>query len=405
MNFILTNYEPLNYIFITGFSFLLVFLGIPSIIHVANKLRLYDDNRKPRKSHGFGISRLGGIAVFSSLFITLLLFSDFSQARTANYLLTALILIFAVGLKDDLWGVNPGTKFLIQLISALIVVLLADIRISNMHGILTIGVLPYWVSVVFTTVLIIFITNSFNLIDGIDGLVGVTALMVSLAFGLFFAYMERPGMAGLAFTLTGATLGFLKFNVSPARIFMGDAGSMLIGLVAAVLAVRFIDMNIAGNVSPVYFAAAPAIAMAILIGPIFDTIRVFFLRLLKGQSPFVADNNHTHHRLLGLGFTHKQASIILMSFHNLLLTTVIYFREMGNEVLITFLFASSMAFSLTLTVLLKRDEKKAFITNRVLSVKHTHPSVSHTLTQLRTQGNDLAVEAVRLEVQAEKTGT
>ena len=405
MNFILTNYEPLNYIFIAGFSFLLVFLGIPSIIHVANKLRLYDDNRTPRKSHGFGISRLGGIAVFSSLFITLLLFSDFSQARTANYLLTALILIFAVGLKDDLWGVNPGTKFLIQLISALIVVVLADIRISHMHGIAGIGSLPYWVSVVFSTVLIIFITNAFNLIDGIDGLVGVTALMVSLSFGLFFAYMGRPGMAGLAFTLTGASLGFLKFNVSPAKIFMGDAGSMLIGLVAAVLAIRFIEVNLAGNGSRVWFVAAPAIGMAILIGPIFDAIRVFCLRLLKGQSPFVADNNHTHHRLLRLGFTHQQASIILMSFNNVLLTSVIYFRELGNEILIAFLFASSMAFSYTLTLLLKRDEKRTIITNRILKVKPAHHAVSPELTQLRAHPGELTVEAPRMEVRSGKTGT
>jgi UDP-N-acetylmuramyl pentapeptide phosphotransferase/UDP-N-acetylglucosamine-1-phosphate transferase len=285
------------------------------------------------------------------------------------------------------------------------VVLLADIRISDMHGIFSIGVLPYWVSVGFSTVLIIFITNSFNLIDGIDGLVGVTALIVSLAFGLFFAYMGNPAFAGMAFTLTGASLGFLKFNVSPAKIFMGDAGSMLIGLVAAVLSIRFIELNIGGSVNPVYFAAAPAIGMAILIGPIFDAIRVFVLRLLKGQSPFVADNNHTHHRLLRLGFTHKQTSIILMSFNNLLLTMVIYFREMGNEVLITFLLVSCIAFNLGLTLLLKRDERKVLHTGKALTLKPTHISGSHTVTQLRSQSSNLAVEASHLKVRSEKTGT
>lgn len=369
MNFTLLESESLNYFFIAGFSFLLVFLGIPSIIHVANKLKLFDNNKPARKNHGYGISRLGGIAVFSSLFITTLLFSDFIHARTANYLLTAFILIFAVGLKDDLWGVNPGTKFFIQLVSALTVVLLADIRISNMHGILNIGILPYWVSVGFSTLLIIFITNSFNLIDGIDGLVGVTSLIVSFTFGLFFAYMGNPSFAGMAFTLTGASLGFLKFNVSPAKIFMGDAGSMLIGLVAAVLAIRFIELNIAGNVSQVYFPAAPAIAMAVLILPIFDVIRVFVLRLIRRSLPFRADNNHTHHRLLRLGFNHRQSTLILMSFNNSLLSIVIYFRSMGNEVLMAFLFLSCVIFNMGLTLLFNRNERKAGLESATLTLK------------------------------------
>lgn len=405
MNFTLTNYEPMSYFLMTGFSFLLVFLGIPSIIHVANKLRLFDNNLPARKTHGFGISRLGGIAVFTSLIITLLLFSNFVESRTASYLLTASILVFAVGLKDDLWGVNPGTKFLIQLISALIVVLLADIRISNLHGIFSIGILPYWVSVGFSTVLIIFITNSFNLIDGIDGLVGLTGLIVSLTFGIFFAFMGNPAFAGMAFTLAGACLGFLKFNVSPARIFMGDAGSMLIGLVAAVLAIRFIELNIDGSIRPAYFAAAPAVGMAILIGPIFDAFRVFVLRLLNGHSPFIADNNHNHHRLLRLGLTHKQTSIILMSFNNLLLILVIHFRELGNELLIAILFVSCMVFNLALTLLLNSNERKGLQKVGPLTLNPTRLGGSPMIAQLRILGSDLAAQTTGLKVSSGKTGT
>ena len=358
MNLALSGNYPLNYIFIIIFSFLLVFLAIPSIIHIANKLQVFDNNKVERKNHRYGVSRLGGIAVFCSLVLTTLLFSDFINLNISNYLLTAFILIFAVGLKDDLWGVNPSTKFFIQLLTALTVVLLADIRISSMHGIFNIGILPYWVSVGFSVLLIIFLTNSFNLIDGIDGLVGLTALIVSLAFGLFFSYMGENSYACMAFTLTGGAIGFLRFNISPAKIFMGDAGSMLIGLVSAILAIKFIELNMDGPLKQASFMAAPAIAMAVLIGPIFDVIRVFVLRIIKRGSPFVADNNHIHHRLLRLGYNHRQTTLILMSFNNMLLSTVIYYRHFGNTVLITFLFLSCMIFNMAITIAINLRERK-----------------------------------------------
>ena len=358
MNLALSEGDPLNFFFIIVFSFLLVFLAIPSIIHIANKLQVFDNHTEERKSHRQGVSRLGGIAVFCSLVLTTLLFSDFINLKISNYLLTAFILIFAVGLKDDLWGVNPSTKFFIQLLTALTVVLLADIRISSMHGIFNIGVLPYWLSVGFSVLLVIFITNSFNLIDGIDGLVGMTALIASLAFGLFFSYMGEYSYACMAFTLTGGTIGFLRFNISPAKIFMGDAGSMLIGLVAAILAIEFIELNISSSTGQAYFASAPAIAMAVLIGPIFDVIRVFVLRIIKKGSPFIADNNHTHHRLLRLGYNHRQTTLILMSFNNLLLSMVIYYRDLGNTLLITFLFLSCMIFNMALTIAINLRERK-----------------------------------------------
>ncbi|NEU08696.1 undecaprenyl/decaprenyl-phosphate alpha-N-acetylglucosaminyl 1-phosphate transferase [Flavihumibacter sp. R14] len=358
MNITWLEGNPLHYFYILIFSFLLVFLAIPSIIHIADKLQVFDNNKVARKNHRHGVSRLGGIAVFCSLILTSLLFADFINLDVFNYLLTAFILIFAVGLKDDLWGVNPSTKFFIQLLTALTVVLLADIRISNMQGVLGIWALPYWLSVGFSVLLIIFLTNSFNLIDGIDGLVGITALVVSLTFGLFFAYMGQASYACIAFILTGGSIGFLRFNMSPARIFMGDAGSLLIGLVAAILAIKFIELNIPGTAGRAYFASAPAIAMAVLIGPIFDVIRVFVIRLLRNSSPFIADNNHTHHRLLRLGFNHRQTTLILMSFSNLLLSAVIYFRELGSTVLITFLFLSCVVFNTALTFALNIRERK-----------------------------------------------
>jgi UDP-N-acetylmuramyl pentapeptide phosphotransferase/UDP-N-acetylglucosamine-1-phosphate transferase len=339
---------------------LLVLLAIPSIIHISAKNHLFDSNTLERKNHRYGISRLGGVAVFCSLVLTTLLLSDFKDNNVSNYLLTAFILIFAVGLKDDLWGVNASTKFFIQLLASLTVVLLADIRITNMHGIFNIEELPFWASVGFSTLLIIFITNSFNLIDGIDGLVGATALLTSVAFGFLFAYMGQYSFACMAFTITGATIGFLKFNFSPARIFMGDAGSMLIGLVFAVLAISFIELNNENSISPVHFASAPAFAIAFLIGPIFDVVRVFCLRLVKKGSPFKADSNHTHHRMLRFGFNHKHTTFILISFNNIMVSLIIYLRDWGNVVLIALLFTCCVLFNLALTLAINYKEGKLY---------------------------------------------
>lgn len=352
--------EPVFFLFTAGFAFLLVYLGIPSIIHIANVNQLFDCHNVIRKNHSYGISRLGGIAVSASLIITTLLFSNFLEYKTSNYLITSFILIFAVGLKDDLWGVNTSTKFFMQLFSALTIVVLADIRITDLQGIFGIHNLPYYASVIFSTVLIIFITNSFNLIDGVDGLVGMTSLLVSTSFGVFLAIMGMHGYASLAFTIAGASLAFLVFNLSPARIFMGDAGSLLLGLVAAVLAIKFVQANISTNLVQARFSSAPAIAIAILIGPIFDVLRVFFLRIINKRSPFVADVNHTHHRLLRLGFNHSQTTFILISINNFLLATVIYFREVDNAVLIGMLFCFCIFFNVCLTYSLFLKERKFY---------------------------------------------
>lgn len=351
---------PVFFIFIAGFAFLLVFMGIPSIIHVANERLLFDNNNLKRKNHSYGISRLGGVAVFCSLILTTLFFSNSLNSQTSNYLIASFILLFAVGLKDDLWGVNASTKFFIQLFTALSVVLLADIRITDFHGIFGVHSLPYWASILFSTVLIIFLTNSFNLIDGIDGLVGMTGLVVSISFGVLLVAMGAYGYAGLAFTLSGACMGFLMFNISPARIFMGDAGSMLIGLVAAILAIQFIETNISKILAPSRFFSAPAMAIAILIGPIFDVFRVFIIRIIRGNSPFTADVNHTHHRLLRMGLSHVQATFLLISFNNFLIAFVIHMQSLGNLTLIAILFFCCILFNITLSYLLRARERRAF---------------------------------------------
>lgn len=360
MNWIDLDYNPFYYLLVIGFSFLLVFLVIPSIIHVAKQHHLFDNPEIARKTHTYGIARLGGIAVFCSLIITTLMFTNVTSAQTNNYIITSYILLFAVGLKDDLWGVNPSTKFFIQLLVALILILLADIRLTSMYGIFNVYELPYWASVLLTVLVIIFITNAFNLIDGIDGLVTITSIIVSLSFGLLFVYIDQSQHACMAFTMFGASLGFLKFNVSPAKIFMGDAGSMLLGLLASILSIKFIEFNSVPFIDQLSFISAPAIAIAILIGPLFDATRVFFLRIIRWKSPFIADSNHIHHRFLRLGLSHMQTTFVLMCFNILMVLIVLYNKDLRNDIIISILFGICVLFNFLLTLLISLFERKAF---------------------------------------------
>src|SRR6201985_163074 len=180
---------------IIGASVLITMLAVPSILHVARSRHLYDDLGHFRKQHDHGIPRLGGIAIFVSFTITSLLFSMTDSSLPINYLLTACIILFAMGLKDDLSGVNSRTKFVIQFIVASILVLFGHIRLTSMYGVFGIHDLPYWPSVALSVLTIILIVNAFNLIDGIDGLAATTGIITNGCFAMLFIYMHQYQLA------------------------------------------------------------------------------------------------------------------------------------------------------------------------------------------------------------------
>ncbi|MDF3078240.1 MAG: undecaprenyl/decaprenyl-phosphate alpha-N-acetylglucosaminyl 1-phosphate transferase [Sphingobacteriaceae bacterium] len=357
---LLNSSEPLFYITVALLALVLVILSIPSIIHVANQRGLFDDIDVERKEHTLGIARLGGVAIFCSFMITILLVTRMGESNGVHYLLTSTMILFAVGLKDDLWGVNPSTKFAMQFIISVIMVLLADVRLTSLYSVFGVHELPYAVSVILSIVVIMFITNAFNLIDGIDGLAGTTGLVVTLTFGLIFAHMHQISLAAISFALAGTCVGFLRYNLTPARIFMGDTGSLLIGFVSAVLAIRFIELNNVATVPDVVYTSAPSIAVAVLIGPIFDAVRVFILRILKKGSPFVADRNHVHHRMLYIGFNHLQTTFFLMLFNVLMIFTALSLRGIGNFILIGILFLICMLFNAFLTFFVRSKDRRSY---------------------------------------------
>lgn len=354
---IFTDYPLVYYIAIISLAFFLVRFSIPSIIHAANKHRLFDILDSHRKSHDAEISALGGIGLFCGFTITVLLFATTVNYQEANFLLASSIILFAIGIKDDIYGVSPNTKFALQMLVAFIMVALGGFRLTSLYGVFHIWDVYPIAGGVFSMALIIFIINAFNLIDGVDGLAGTIGSIVCLCFGLFFAISDEVAYAFIAFSLLGALLGFLVFNYSPAKIFMGDTGSLLIGLVSVVLAIKFIEINKVGVATKSYFNSAPAIAVAVLIVPIFDSLRIFFIRLINKQSPFKGDRNHIHHRLLNLGLNAKEIVLAVSIFNLSMIALTVALQDFGNFTLIFLQIALCMVLNTLLTY--KRGKKHA----------------------------------------------
>ena len=287
----------------------------PVIIYLVKSKNLMDEPIE-RSMHTDKTPTLGGVGMFISFSLALIglgMVLDLSQADLIKLLsvLAASITLMFLGIKDDLLGLAPKKKFLIQILAALMVIVLTDVRIASCYGLLGLEELPYLVSVVFSVFVFLAVINAFNLIDGIDGLGGTIGIIVTATFGIFYLLNERYLMVIISFALIGALLGFLRFNLSNrGKIFMGDSGSMFIGFLLAYQAISFLEFN-ATTVTPYTVNVAPIMAMAILSFPILDTIRIFAVRIAQKRSPFSADRNHIHHRLLALGLNHKKATLTL----------------------------------------------------------------------------------------------
>ncbi|HRE50957.1 MAG TPA: MraY family glycosyltransferase [Flavitalea sp.] len=308
-------------------SFAITFLAIPAIITVAERKKLFDvpDERKIHKMH---TPSLGGLGIFAGFVMTCLLSISFTIAPELQYFLAAAIVLFFLGLKDDILVISPIKKFIGQVIAAFLIIYKGGLQITSMHGFLGIYELPEMFSLLLTYFTIIVIINSFNLIDGIDGLAGSLGVMAAALFGFYFLRADLMPYAIMAFALAGSLIAFLIFNYHPARIFMGDTGSMLIGMVTAILAIKFINVaEMSGASSPV--REAPAIGFTILLVPLMDTLRVFGIRIFHRRSPFIPDRNHIHHLMLDKGLSHTAITLILVTANLLFVGFSYYFRGIG----------------------------------------------------------------------------
>jgi UDP-GlcNAc:undecaprenyl-phosphate GlcNAc-1-phosphate transferase len=328
--------------FITSFS--LTYLAIPSIIKLAIKKNLMDEPDH-RRTHKVSTPSLGGIAILSGTLFSIIMWTPFTYFGELQYILCAFIIIFLLGAKDDLDPVTPVKKVIVEIFAASILVFKANVRLTSMYGMFGLSTLPEWFSVLLTIFTILVIINAFNLIDGIDGLSGTVGLLVTSLFGVWFYMTGSIELSIIAFSLTGAIVAFLKYNFTPASIFMGDTGSLFIGLVCSILAIKFIELQPQANNSELITTSAPAVTIAILVIPLFDTLRVFVLRVISGHSPFKPDRRHVHHILIDLGLSHLQAVSVLISVNILIIGIALGLQHFGNGVVLgaILILASSLA--------------------------------------------------------------
>ncbi|GIV31232.1 MAG: undecaprenyl-phosphate alpha-N-acetylglucosaminyl 1-phosphate transferase [Saprospiraceae bacterium] len=344
--------------FLTAFA--LTYVVIPPTIRVAVAKGLYDVPGQ-RRSHTQVTPRLGGVAIYAGVVFAIIFWTPFDQYGDAmQYILTAFVLIFLVGVKDDIDGLAASTKLVAEVLAAMILVFKCDLRIESLSGIMGIYELPYWWSVVLTIFTIIVIINSLNLIDGINGLSGSITLLVTGLSGSWFLMQYRYDLAILAFSTAGAVMAFLKYNFTPARIFMGDTGALLNGLIISILVIKFLQLNEAlPDDNPYQIATAPAMAFGLLILPLFDTLRVFTLRILQGRNPLHADRNHIHHLLLDSGLSHMQATgvLVVVNIVFVVLTFMLQRYTNRNLVIICFLLGLACLMAGALAMMLRRRQR------------------------------------------------
>jgi UDP-N-acetylmuramyl pentapeptide phosphotransferase/UDP-N-acetylglucosamine-1-phosphate transferase len=345
---------PLYVLTIMGFVIAsgVTYFAIPILVKGAVYKNLYAETNG-RVSHNTPIPALGGVGVFAGFILSVTVVAGTYFNFELAYLLTGLIVIFIVGLKDDLMGGKPWKKLLGQIIATLIICFLADIRITNFRGFLGIWEIHYPLSLGFTVFTLVVIINAINLIDGIDGLASGIGIMASSVLGLWFYVTENTACTVMCSALAGSLLVFFIFNVfgKKNKIFLGDTGSLTSGLILGVLAVRFLQLEPSAK-GLASINSSPAVAMSLFILPFFDTLRVMLIRIGQHKSPFHADHQHIHHQLLELGLSHFQSTLILISINLFLILLCYFLQDIGNILLIVtqFFIATLLSYVLLLQV-------------------------------------------------------
>jgi UDP-GlcNAc:undecaprenyl-phosphate/decaprenyl-phosphate GlcNAc-1-phosphate transferase len=305
-------------------AFIIAMLVMPPLIKIVNRFHLFDVP-DDRKEHITPIPTMGGIASFVSLVVACLLWYRFTNDILTISFFFSICTLFAVGIMDDIRNMPARYKLVIQAAVASLIAF-SGIRIESFNGLFGIEQLPVAAQYTITIITITGITNAFNLIDGIDGLAGGIGFMSLIILGIILTLCKDGNSAIIAFALGGGLLGFLYYNFNPARIFMGDTGSLVLGFVVAVLSIEIIQLN-SGLHYGVIISNAPVFALAVVAIPVFDTLRVFTIRTWQGRSPFSPDKNHIHHLLTNNGWSHSFTSRTICLLHGFLLASGYFLKN------------------------------------------------------------------------------
>ncbi len=330
-----------------GISFIVCFILIPIIIKLSVRFNLVDKPNE-RKVHKVPISRLGGLGIVLGTLASVPLWFLKGDPVLLMHLLAGMVILIIIGVVDDIRELPPKIKFLGQVVAALLMAH-AGLLIDNLFGIFGIEELPIVLQYILTVFIVAGIINAFNLIDGIDGLAGGLALIDMIGFFIIFLIADQLGAALIVAAAGGGLLAFLKYNYHPARIFMGDTGSMILGYLLS--AVGIITLTISRNDTPHFTYSESAIMVfSIFILPVYDTLRVFGGRVINKKSPFSPDKTHIHHLLMKTGFNHPKSAKILYFANIMLIMTGFLLRSEKLVLVVPLLFLEVVLFSEFLTL-------------------------------------------------------
>lgn len=339
-------------------AFVLTWLIIPSVVSIS-RLKNLCDKPNGRTSHISATPTFGGVAIFIALVLSTVIFAGAYFKFELKYIISGLIIVFFVGIKDDILIIAPLKKLAGQIFAIIMIAVFADIRITNLYGLFGFYQLPYIVSILLTVFVFIVIINGFNLIDGIDGLASGIGILTATVFGIWFWLSGHMACTILSFSLVGTLAAFFYFNVFSKRnkIFLGDTGSLVLGFVMGILVCRFLQLELLTQ-GLLDIDSTPTVVCGILVVPLFDSIRVFVLRVSQGRSPFKADRQHIHHRLLEIGCTHLQATLILIGVNIFFIALSFSFQHLGIIWLMGVIVGLATIMSYMLLIYAKKKKKE-----------------------------------------------
>ncbi len=303
-------------IFFIG-AYLLTFFTIPKIIGLVEYKKLMDEPNR-RSSHERVTPTLGGVSFFYTLILALFFLKNWGTYDEAIFFVPGITILFIIGLKDDLVVLSPYTKLVAQIIAISFILSNEGFIIHSLNGFFGIYEIPIYIYYIIAGFMMLTIINAYNLIDGIDGLAAIVGVVILIIYSAIFYMAQEYFFLLISLVLNGSLMAFLKYNLSSEKkIFMGDTGSLIVGFVISTLTLKFLALSPEKYDSlPFLLENVPLIAISILIVPLFDTARVFTIRLANKKSPFSPDRNHTHHILIDyFKISHQQASFIIGGFN------------------------------------------------------------------------------------------
>lgn len=360
-------------------GFVLSMLIIPGIIQIAVSRNLFDVVNN-RKIHISNIPPFGGVAIFTGMLISTLIFSEFYFQPGIYSVIAAGSIMLLTGIKDDLLNIGAKEKLIYQAIAASVLIFSpGNLLITHLHQLAGLAEIHKITGILITTLLVLTIVNAYNLIDGIDGLASLLAITGTVFFGIWFFISGYYGYSILSFAMAGSLAGFFLFNVFGVKykLFMGDTGSLLTGLVVAALIIAFNELNALPSV-PAKIRNAPVVSLAVVIIPLTDMLRVMTIRIMKGNSPFSGDKNHIHHILLHFFPSHLIVSLILTGITLVYIGVALWLNLTGINILIQFiaLLASTfLIFSLLTYMVNVKEKKNQESANPVSEILHKPASV------------------------------